>query len=169
MTKVRMNMKTKKNMFPKGRPSSRKNMEKILSRKLFKKIYPDMIHCNRAESIIKNMKVVIKPINSTSNVDTMDNPDPTRTLAMRTKEAMVVIEEEEEEATTTEEEATAVVVVVVEATEEEEDTEITTVVVTDKAIRTEIKEGIRDTSRTSLNTNKADNSINSTSTSISIL
>lgn len=144
-------------MFPnKGRQKNRKNMEKILSQKLFHKICLDMIHCNRAESI-KNMKVVIKPINSTSKQDTMVSPEDTTRIAMTTTEVTVVIVEiveeevEEEVVTTIEEEATEVdVAVVTEATE-----------TTTKTIHTETKEEITRTT-----TNNKGNSTKEVLTSI---
>ncbi len=144
----------KKNMFPnKGRQKNRKNMEKILSHKLFHKICLDMIHCNRAESI-KNMKVVIKPINSTSKQDTMVSPEDTTRIAMTTTEVTVVVIVkivEEEVVTTIEEEATEVdVAVVTEATE-----------TTTKTIHTETKEEITRTT-----TNNKGNSTKEVLTSI---
>ena len=110
-----------------------------------------MIRCNLAESS-KNMKVVIKPINSTSHVDTKTattvSHEATRTIVMRTRteEEVTVIKEEATEVI--EEEAMEAAVVEV-ATEEEEAIETTiVVVVTDKATITETKEGISRTSST---------------------
>ncbi len=99
------------------------------------------------------MKVVIKPINSTSHVDTKTattvSHEATRTIVMRTRteeEATVIKEEEATEVI--EEEAMEAAVVEV-ATEEEEAIETTIVVdQTDRATITETKEGISRTSST---------------------